>query len=62
MKKVLYSFLFAVVSLGVENFMNYSISSSQGEILFELTIYHAIVVFLVAFASYYLAERSKKEE
>lgn len=62
MKKVGYSFLFAVVVFTFENFINYSIQPSQAEILIELTIYHTIVVFLITFIAYGLGERSKEKD
>ena len=62
MKKVGYSFLFAVAVFTFENFINYSIQPSQAEILIELTIYHTIVVFLITFIAYGLGERSKEKD
>lgn len=61
MKKVVYSFLFTLMVFIFENFINYSILSSQAEILVVLTIYHAIVVFLIAFIAYGLGERKEKD-
>lgn len=62
MKKVGYSFIFAVVVFGLENFINYSILPSQAEMLIELALYHAFVVFWIAFIAYSLGERSKEKD